>query len=684
MATHWTLAKDVTVGIGGAAGDGLDKTGDTLARTVSRLGLYVYAYNSYQSIIRGGHIWLRIRLGEAKLHSLGDHVHALIALNQDSIERHAREVEPGGVVLFNGDKINCDPSLLREEVQCKGLPVSELTKPFGRVLPIMQNSVLLGALLYWLDLDFQVTEQVLQDTFRHKGQEVVDQNVGIARAGYDYAAQNLGRPSLAWQFSRLRRPFITGNEALGMGAAAAGLKFYSAYPMTPASSLLHWMVNHGEKVGVVAKQAEDELAVVNMAIGAGLAGARAMCGTSGGGFSLMSEAVGMAGMMEVPVVIVNVQRGGPSTGLPTKTEQGDLNQVYGASQGDYPRAIIAPSTPTDAYYTAVEAHNLAETFQMPVMIISDLLLGEHPETIEPDALRADVPIERGKLLAEAPEGYKRFALTTDHISPRVLPGTPGAAFVAATDEHDEEGVVISDMFTNPAIRRKMHEKRMGKLEAILEKLAPPQLEGAAEAEVTLVGWGSTWGVIHEAIEQLADLGLAANHLHIKYLYPFHAQEVGEILSGSQRIVVVEINSSAQFARYLRAETGVKADDTILKYDGEPITPAYIVHAVQDILAGRPRTLDVTQDEAREIAYHFIRIKLDDAVRPVDFLQTAPPGYAEPLWQVTLVGRKEGEPRGVLLIGMQTGATYAWSSSDLRVPSSELPVASWVDSDEEVR
>lgn len=657
----WNLTKGITIGIGGAAGDGLDKTGDTLARTASRLGLYVYAFNSYQSIIRGGHIWLQIRLSEQKCYNHGDRVHAFIALNEDSIERHAHQVESGGVIFFNSDKVNCDSSLLRDGVQCLGLPISELTKPFGRLQAVMQNSILLGALLYWLNLDFQVTEQVLNDTFRHKGQEVIDQNVGIARAGYDYASQNFEPSTLAWRFSHVRRPFVTGNEAIGMGAAAAGLKFYSAYPMSPASSLLHWLVARAEKLGVVVKQAEDELAVVNMAIGAGLTGARAMCGTSGGGFALMTEAVGMAGIMEVPVVILNVQRGGPSTGLPTRTEQGDLNQAFGASQGDFPRIIMAAASVTDAFYTAVEAHNLAEEFQVPVIILSDLMLGEHPETIEPDALRADVPINRGKLLSEVPEGYKRFAMTTDHISPRVLPGTPGGAFVAATDDHDEEGVLISDEFTNEAIRRKMQEKRMAKLEAIRQRLAPPQLEGLAEAEVTLVGWGSTWGAIHEAIEQLTEAGITANHLHIKYLFPFQTEVVTNLLAKSRRIIAVEVNSSGQFARHLRAETGLKADATILKYAGEPFTPGYITHAVQDIVAGRPLSLDVTQDEAREIAYHFIRVKLANEARPVGYEQTLLPGYDEPVWRVTLAGRKEGEPRGALLIGVQTGATYAWNT-----------------------
>lgn len=655
------LARGVTIGIGGAAGDGLDKTGDTLARTASRLGLYVYAFNSYQSLIRGGHIWLQIRLSEEKCYSHGDQVHALIALNEDSLERHAREVQPGGVIVYNRDKVHCDPVLLREGVQNLGLPISELLKPFGRVLPVMQNSVLMGALLYWLNLDFLVTEAVLIDTFQHKGQQVIDQNVAIARAGYQYARQNLEASSLAWHFSHIRRPFVTGNEAVGMGAVSAGLKLYAAYPMSPASSLLHWLVARSEKLGVMVKQAEDELAVVNMAIGAGLAGARAMCGTSGGGFALMTEAVGMAGIMEVPVVILNVQRGGPSTGLPTRTEQGDLNQAFGASQGDFPRIIMAPASVTDAFYTTVEAFNLAEEFQVPVIMLSDLMLGEHPETIEPDALQADVPIHRGKLLSEVPEGYKRFAMTTDHISPRVLPGTPGAAFVAASDDHDEEGVLISDEFTNEAVRRKMQEKRMAKLDAIRRRLPPPVLAGPAEAEVTLVGWGSTWGAIHEAVEQLAGSGISANHVHIKYLFPFQAEAVTNLLAGSRRIIVVEVNSSGQFARHLRAETGIKADATILKYAGEPFTPGYITQAVQAIVAGRPLSLDVTQAEAGEIAYHYIRVKLANEARPVSYEQVSLPGYNEPIWRVALADRKQGEPRGTLLIGVQTGATYAWQA-----------------------
>ncbi len=360
------MSREVTIGIGGAAGDGLASSGDSLAKAASRLGLHLYAYNSYQSVIRGGHIWLRVRMGEQKLNSHGDHLNALIALNQDTIERHAPEVNSGGAVLFNSDKLHCDAQLLADQVLPVPIPVGELARPLGKLQPVMQNTVALGALLFLVGLEFESLEGVLDDTFQHKGAAVIELNVKLARVGYDYARERFVPLGYDWNFSRLRRPFITGNVALALGAATAGCKFYAAYPMTPASSILHWMAAHADRCGIVVKQCEDELAVVNMAVGAGYAGVRAMCGTSGGGFALMTEGIGQAGMIEAPVVIVEVQRGGPSTGIPTKTEQADLNQVFGASQGDYPRVIIAPTTTTDCFDTAVEAFNLAEKYQLPV------------------------------------------------------------------------------------------------------------------------------------------------------------------------------------------------------------------------------------------------------------------------------------------------------------------------------
>ena len=652
---------DVVIGIGGAAGDGLDKTGDTLAMTASHLGLHVYAYNSYQSVIRGGHIWLRVRLGQEKVHTHGDGLNALIALNQDTIERHAPEVDSGGVILFNADKIQINIRL-REQVTSIPLPIGELTKPFGRILPVMQNTVALGALIFLLDLDFRATEEVFADTFAHKGAEIIEKNIALARAGYAFARENFAALGCKWDYSRKRRPFMTGNQAFALGAVAGGCKFYAAYPMTPATTILHWMAAHAERLGLVVKQCEDELAVINMAVGAGFAGVRAMCATSGGGFALMTEGIGLAGMIEAPVVIIAVQRGGPSTGIPTKTEQADLNQVLGASAGDFPRIIVAPGKLSECFATAAEALNLAEKYQLPVIILSDLLLSEHPETIEPEILQKAPPIERGELVTEWNEAdgkYKRFAFTSSGISPRALPGTPDTLHVAGSDEHDEEGILISDEFTNPAVRRKIAEKRMKKVSLALGDLPAPKLEGPDEAEITLVGWGSTWGVIHEAVGQLGKAGIRANHLHFKYLVPFHVREATQILQNCKRTVCVELNATGQFARHLLAETGYRVHDRLLKYDGEPLEPRYLCQQVQSVLANQPRSLAVTEDEAREIAYHYIRTQLTEDLRPGQVRKADGDGRGELVWEVEVVHRNTGENNGRLQVGVETGSTYSW-------------------------
>lgn len=659
------MATEITVGIAGAAGDGLDRTGDTLARTAARLGLHLYTYNSYQSLIRGGHTWLRLRLSEDKVDNHGDHLNVLVALNQDGLERHAREVEPGGAIVFNGARFNCDPSLVPPGVSLLPLPVPELTAKLGRLLPVMQNTAALGAMLHLIGFDLETTVEILAETFKKKGPEIIDQNVGVLRAGHEHAARTAPTLGYAWNFSRKRRPVVTGNLMAALGAVAGGCKFYSAYPMSPASYILHWLAAHSEKVGVLVKQAEDELAVVNLAIGAGHAGVRSMCATSGGGFALMSEAIGMAGMIETPVVIVNVQRGGPSTGLPTKTEQGDLNQAIGASQGDYPRVVIAPKDATDCFHTSVEALNLAETFQLPVIVISDLLLGEHRSTIDPETISSDVPIERGEWVTQlSPDeasngGYKRYALTRSGVSPRARPGLPGLIHVSGTDDHDEKGFLISDEHTNPAIRRKMHEKRMRKMEGVRARLQPPALEGRAGAEVTLVGWGSTWSVIQEAAAQLTAAGLSANQLHFKYMHPFHAQEVLAILQQCKRTIVVENNFSGQFARHLRAESGFTVDHVLTRYDGEPFEPAWVAQRVRDLVEGRSLDLAVQEHEAREMAYHHIRIHMQDRARPRRIQRAAGNGYGESVWAVELVNRADGAPEGMMVIGMETGSNYGW-------------------------
>ncbi len=596
---------DVVVGIGGAAGDGVASAGNTLALSVARQGQAVYAYNSYQSVIRGGHSWLRIRVSAKKPLNQGDQVDALIALNQDTLDRHLQELIGGGVALYNSAKLkpSYEPSV---GVQLCPLPVPNLT-PAYKDLPVMQNTVAVGAVISLMGLEFRGLESVLESTFAKKPQ-VVKVNVEAARAGYDYAAAHFTPLSRPLRQTSQEWALATGNELLAMGAAFAGCKFYCAYPMSPATHILEWFAGHGKELGVCVRQVEDEISVINMTIGASHMGARGMCATSGGGLALMTEAIGLSGMLETPVVVVNVQRAGPSTGVPTKTEQGDLNQAFGASQGDFPRIIIAPLSMPDCFSTPALAFNVADRYQCPVIILSDLLMSEGNETVDPALLDVEFQIDRGELITAAPGGgdgnevaagepYLRYRDTESGISPRAVPGVPGHIYVAASDEHDEDGVLISDVFTDTVRRKKMADKRSRKMATVLEHLPAPKLEGPVDAEVTLVGWGSTWGVLTESVERLNREGISTSHLQVKFLVPFHVTEVSAILGKSRRVIIVENNQSGQFARHLRAETGIAAQGHIRKYDGEPFEPKHIVAGVKEILKKGTEVVEVLSTEA---------------------------------------------------------------------------------------
>ena len=593
---------DLTVGIGGAAGDGVASAGNTLALSVARQGQAVYAYNSYQSVIRGGHSWLRLRISANKPLNQGDQVDALIALNQDTLDRHLQELVGGGLALYNSAKLQ--PSYEPPPgVQLCPLPVPELTSAYKQ-LPVMQNTVAVGAVMRLQGLDFTGLESVLESTFAKKP-HVVQVNVEAARAGYDYAAAHFKPLPRQLRQTSQQWALVTGNELMAMGAAFAGCKFYCAYPMSPATHILEWFAGHGKELGVCVRQVEDEISVISMTIGASHMGVRGMCATSGGGLALMTEAIGMSGMLETPVVVVNVQRAGPSTGVPTKTEQGDLNQAFGASQGDFPRIIIAPLSMSDCFTTPALAFNVADHYQCPVIILTDLLMGEGSETVDPALLDVESHIDRGELITvpptggdarEADEPYLRYKDTESGISPRAVPGVPGHLYVAASDEHDEDGVLLSDVYADTVRRKKMADKRSRKMATVLEHLPAPTIEGPVDAEVTLVGWGSTWGVLTEAVERLNQEGISASHLQIKFLLPFHATEVSAILGRSRRVIVVENNQSGQFARHLRAETGIAAHGHIRKYDGEPFEPKHILAGVRELLANGTDLVEVLSTE----------------------------------------------------------------------------------------
>jgi 2-oxoglutarate ferredoxin oxidoreductase subunit alpha len=574
---------DFALAIGGEAGQGIATPGDILARIFVRRGLHLYTYNAYQSIIRGGHIFLTVRVSDEEVNSHGDRLDLLLCLNQDTMDRHLGLMGADTRVLYNGDNVTAgEPG---DGVQLCPLPIADLTQSRNR---LVQNTVATGAVIALLGEDFATLEESMSLRFGRQGQAVVDENVRVARAGFDHAMANFdpfphslgtgAKPLAVW----------SGNDAVAMGGAAAGVKFYAAYPMSPSTGVLHWMAQNARNLGIMVRQVEDEIGVANMVIGAAHVGCRAMCATSGGGFALMSEALGSAGMMEIPAVFVDVQRAGPSTGVPTKTEQGDLWQILGASQGDFERFIVAPINALDAFNTVPELFNLCDRAQCPGVVISDLLIGEGRFSVDPDKINLQPVIDRGDLITEhaAANGYKRYKDTESGVSPRALPGLEGYVHVVATDEHDEDSTLISDEFTNPHKRRSMVEKRARKFQGVVSDIAPPELEGPEDAEVTLIGWGSTYGTIKEAIDLLKLQGVTANQLPIKWILPFHGDAVTEILSKSRKKFVVENNYSGQFYRYMRSETGISVDGHIRKYDGEPFMPHHIVNGVLELLGGK--------------------------------------------------------------------------------------------------
>ena len=588
------MSHTFALGIGGAAGQGVATPGDIFALILSRRGLHVNAYNAYQSIIRGGHTFLTIRTGVDKVENLGDGIDLLLPLNQDTMDRHLRLLKAGGACIYNADTIK--PGAAADGVQLCALPVSTLADISRN--KVAQNTLALGAALSMMGVGFQSLESVLKAQFGKKGEAVVNENVGIARAGYEYATANFKPFARPLPMTEKRYAVLSGNAALAMGGAAAGVKFYAAYPMSPSTGVLHWMAAHGRKAGIMVRQVEDEIGVVNYTIGAAHAGVRSMCATSGGGFALMTEGLGLSAMAEIPIVVIDCQRAGPSTGVPTKTEQGDLWQMLGAAFGDYPRVIAAPLDIGDCFTLMPEIFNVTDKFQCPGIVLCDLLLSEGRLSVDPELLNFNPPIDRGEMITangDAHDEYLRYKITESGVSPRAIPGIPGFTHTVSSDEHDENGVLISDEYTNAGKRRAMMEKRMRKVQGIEAMVPPPVLEGPPDADVTLIGWGSTDGTIREARALLAEQGITANQLQIRWLVPLHGDEIVRILGKAKHTIIVENNFSGQFARYLRSETSFVPSGNIRKYDGEPFMPHHIAEAVREQLAGET-TLSVPTHE----------------------------------------------------------------------------------------
>ncbi len=573
----------VCIRIAGANGDGVESSGALLIKVASRNGFHVFGYRGYHSIIRGGHVWYQIRVSDRELHSHGERVDVLIALNQDSIKNQKSHLNDGAVVIYDPSKVNVK-DLEGMNVRPVPIPILDIAVRISGD-PIMRNVAAIGATLKFVGIDINAFRDVVTSMFLRKGQKVVDNNVAIATEAYNYQGVST---LFNMKGDGKQRFAVDGNTALSIGAFAGGCKFYAAYPMTPASGLLHWFAAHENK-GVMFKQTEDEIAAINMAIGAANAGVRSMCGTSGGGFSLMVEAVGYAGMLEVPLVVVESQRTGPSTGLPTKTEQADLLFVMHASAGEFPRIVVAPRNIKECFTVGHEAFNLAEKYQCPVLVMLDLYLSEHMETVEGGFDLDSVKVDRGKLVLSNATGgrFKRYEITEDGISPRGVPGNPGTEFIAPSDEHNEYGDLISDAFSglddSVEMRKQMHSKRMRKIDTMLKNESKfyPDIENEG-ADYFFVTFGSTTEPAIDAIELLKAKGINVGLISFSYLMPLAKEKTAAILGG-KKLINVECNYTGQLAQVIRLNTGIEIKNSILKYDGEAITGEEIAARAAELI-----------------------------------------------------------------------------------------------------
>ena len=579
------MKKDVIIRFVGSAGDGLVSIGILFSKILKKHNFNILGFRSYQSVIRGGYNTYQIRACNSKVLSVGEEADIIFLLNKKVAKLHKLTEGSKAMVIYDNDSFDLEDLDYPEGIKKLPIPLAAITKEISK-LRILKNIVGFGAISQILGLDETLIKEVIFEQFGSKGEEVIFINYEALEKGIKYAEDN-NWPEL-WErhkYEKAQQMIISGNEALALGMLSAGLKFYSGYPMTPATSIVHYLTKYLPKLGIIVKQTEDEIAAIGMAVGASYCGARAATGTSGGGFSLMTEIIGMAGIEEIPLVVINSQRAGPSTGMATKTEQADLFQVYGASQGEFPKVIIAPYDVEDAFNVGIEALEIAEKYQVVVIVLMDLYLSESNSTVRKlDLQRKN---KRFEILDNPPEDFKRYQFSENGISPRTIPGTKNGMFFTGSSERNEEGTSLASTLaglpdTLP-IRVKMVEKRMKKLDYLIQELEKPKLEGPENAEITIVSWGSTINIVREAVLHLEEKGITANHLHLKYLNPFHEEVVTKILQEAKTTLCVEQNYTGQLRDYIRMKTGVCIEHKLLRWDGEPIVTSQIVAKVKEVV-----------------------------------------------------------------------------------------------------
>ncbi|MBT2735575.1 2-oxoacid:acceptor oxidoreductase subunit alpha [Bacillus sp. ISL-7] len=559
--------------VGGQQGEGIESTGEIFAIALNRLGYYLYGYRHFSSRIKGGHTNNKIRVSTTEVRSISDDLDILVAFDQETIDVNYKELHSNGVILADA-KFN--PKKPEDtEAALYAVPFTEIATELGTSL--MKNMVAIGATSAVLDLDIHVFEVVVREIFGKKGDQVVAKNMDAIKAGFDKMKENLAAGIQTMELEKAdgkKRMFMIGNDAIALGAIAGGCRFMAAYPITPASEIMEYLIKKLPALGGTVIQTEDEIAACTMAIGANYGGVRTITASAGPGLSLKMEAIGLSGITETPLVIVDTQRGGPSTGLPTKQEQSDLMAMIYGTHGEIPKIVMAPSTVEEAFYDTAEAFNLAEEYQCPVIILSDLQLSLGKQTVEP--LNYDkVEIRRGKLVTEdipANENnayFKRYEVTEDGISPRVIPGMKNGIHHVTGVEHDETGKP-SESAPN---RIAQMDKRFRKVENIRFNTPVYKNVKHEDADVLFVGFNSTRGVIEEAMTRLEKDGLKVNHAHIRLIHPFPTDEVLPLVRSAKKVVVVENNATGQLANIMKMNVGHAEKITKhLKYDGNPFLP----------------------------------------------------------------------------------------------------------------
>lgn len=572
--------------IGGEAGQGLTRSGSLLGMAFMRGGFHVFGANDYPSVIRGGHNFYVLRASDEEVHSQGDTVDLLLALNKETVVLHLGEVTTGGGIVYDEKTELKEGDVERDDVELFPFPLTAIVEEVGGT-DIMRNTVALGAAVGLVGFDKEILKGMIYDAFAGR-ERIIEMNNRVIDLGYEYAMQRYHETfpcRLEPSSENPGRIMPTGNDAVALGAIHAGCRFYAAYPMTPASPILHYLAAKDAEADMVVIQTESEIAAINMVVGAGYAGVRAMTATSGGGFCLMTEALGLAAMIETPIVLMVGQRPGPSTGLATYTSQGDLLFAIHASQGEFPSVIVAPGDVEECFQLTAEAFNLAERFQVPSIILTDKYLVESHKSVDPFDTN-EVDIDRGELHVvggwTGTEEYKRYKFTDSGVSPRILPGTKGAMVMANSNEHTEYGYTTSE----PDETAAMVDKRFRKLDALrieIESLNPVKTYGDRDAEVTLVGWGSTKGPALEALKMLRRDGVKARFVQVVYMEPFPTEALGEALKGGGKHILVEANRTAQLGRLIKLNNGFSFEHVLLKYDGRPFNPGDIRARVMEAL-----------------------------------------------------------------------------------------------------